>query len=1791
MVLITWKKPMFADSFCAWFRKLRVSRPLRAAQRRRTVRLGIEPLEPLVMLTPFPVTTTADSGPGSLRQAILGANAATGVNTITFSIPGSGVHVIQPLSPLPTITGTVIIDGSTQTGYDGSPLVQLDGSLAGANSNGLYITGGGCTVEGLDIGGFAGTAIMLQTGGSNVIVNDYLGTEIPGPMADSNQGDGLAIYGGSANNQVVQNVISANGITNGARDGFAGVYVADPGTNGNVFTGNFIGTNLTGTAALGNGGVGIYIANGAQNTRIGTNGNGVDDAAERNIISANAYQGIAIQGTASGANTTGTVVAGNYIGTNAAGTAALPNGNDGVFVYGGAQDTRIGVNGGDVDAAAEGNLISGNAFQGVALSDPGTNNNVVAGNLIGTDVTGTAALPNGDGGIDILNGASSNRIGFDGTSSAAVAVLERNVISGNGSTAGYAGIFLSGVGTDLNVVAGNYLGVDSSGDRPLGNSGVGVYLANGAENNRIGSDGSGVADASKANVISANAYQGVAIQGTSSGANTTGNVVAGNFIGTNAAGTDILGNGNSGIWINSGAQQNRIGTDGTDADAAGEGNVIAGNAYSGVAISDPGTSSNIVAGNWIGTDKSGTISLPNFESGVDIYNGAEDNQIGGSLALANVIAFNQQAGVAVTDSSTGDSIRANAIYGNGGLGIDFGNSGVQVNHAGAASGPNNLQNYPLITEGTPGSTTVVEGVLDSLPSTTYTIDFYADVTPDITFYGPGQRYLGAISVTTDATGTATFAASLAASTSSGDWVTATATDSAGNTSEFCGDRQLPYSTPALSTSTWTQLGPDAIAQSPEFTGPVMSGRIETAAPDPADPNIMYATADGGGVWETTDWLSTSPTWTPLTDSQSSTVTGSGDLAYKSLVVYPGNPSILYAAAGGPGGGILKSTDGGATWTLLGNSVFDSVAFGSLVVDLNNANNLFVTVWYGPNADSGGVYKSTDGGVTWTNTTAAFHIGAASDIEMDPANSSILYAGLTQDTVDPADNGLYETTNGGATWTQLTGGMPTGSAVGESIRVVVAPSSPQTVYATVFESADGLPHRFSSDNGGTTWTALPGLPTDEEDRYWHILLAVDPTNSQVIYVNGDHTVYVSTNGGSSWALINDSEDPVGGYFDDSGDFVLTGDHGIYRVTDVDYANYTFFNEQGNLSTSEFYTLTLDPTNADIVYGLAQDQFAPLKYTGYPVWNSAGQAPGGEDTEGVGEVGKILVDPTSPNKLYQYAPNDADSFILSSNDGGATWTDAGSGIPTMLVGFSLGYASQKAFVMDPTNSQRMLVGTNQVYETTNGSTSWTAISGVLSANQYITALAIAPSQPDTVYAATSDGRVFVTQDDGGPNHTDWTEFDAGLPQDSFDQIVSIQVDPNNANEVFIVPGRFPTNVFGAARVWMTTSGGAGGWTEITGDLPSEDWTNSIAVDWRPATPVLYVATARGVYQSADLGVHWSHFGGGLPNSPVTDLQLVPGLNVLAAATYGRGVWEIQLGAINRVWTGQGSNADWSNPNNWAGQSAPVAGDNLIFPAGGAQPANTNDLAAGTALGNVVFQAGGYSVSGNAIELNGSLDGSASSGNTSFNLGVTLTGASSVLTGGPGSDITLSQAIDTNGFTLSVAGGGQADFTSDISGAGGISVGGGTVKLSGTNSYGGNTNVIAGTLIVGGSASLPAGASLTVGAAATFVFDPSLAAAQATAATILSAGKNDAFDRNPRRKRGSYTTGPVPSGVVDAALLQQVSQPAGRGAIVRRNAHGPDWLAAAAAFSSGDESQKKTSMEALDAVLAQYEASFGL
>ncbi len=457
----------------------------------------------------FLVTNTLDSGLGSLRQAILSANASANAGTpdvIRFAIPGVGAHTIQPLTQLPDITDPVVIDGTTQPGYAGTPVIELDGSLAG-DSDGLDISSGSTTVRGLDIHSFVGTPsglIVLTGGGGNVIQSNYLGTNLAGN----------AIY---------------------------------PEPNQGTF------------------GVIIF---GSSNNVIGTDGDGVNDAIEGNLISGNNTAGVLIEsGSLSTADSN--VVAGNFIGTNAAGSSALPNGRIGVFVFSGSGN-RIGTNSDGVSDAAERNLISGNAEAGISLV--GGTSTLIAGNLIGTNLAGTAPLPNA-AGIDVQN----------------------------------------------------------------------------SNNNLIGNT------------------------------------------------------------------------------AAGAGNVIANNTSNGVWIS----------------------------------------------------------------GGTGNAVLGNSIYNNGRLGIDLSAStdpanGVTPNDLGDAdTGSNNLQNFPQITTALASSTqTTLGGSLQSMAHMTYHIELFASAVADPSGYGQGQIYLGSTSVTTDSTGLANFVASFAAAVPVGQFISATATDTAGNTSEF-----------------------------------------------------------------------------------------------------------------------------------------------------------------------------------------------------------------------------------------------------------------------------------------------------------------------------------------------------------------------------------------------------------------------------------------------------------------------------------------------------------------------------------------------------------------------------------------------------------------------------------------------------------------------------------------------------------------------------------------------------------------------------------------------------------------------------------------------------------------------------------------------------------------------------------------------------------------------------------------------------------------------------------------------
>jgi hypothetical protein len=486
----------------------------------------------------FVVTNANSNGPGSLRDAIVNANATAGPDTITFSIPGPGVKLISLLDALPEITEQVVIDGTTQPGYAGTPLVEIDGALAGNNS-GLVIKAGGSTVRGLAIVNFNATGIILSDCNNNLIQANHIGVDAAGSVKRPNR-DGISLSN-SSNNVIggttlaARNVISGN-LNNG---------VVANGV-GNVIQGNFIGTDVTGKVILGN-------SNGVVT--------GTAPSSPGNLIGGTAAgAGNLISGNTNGIlGSHGDTIQGNLIGTDITGTSSLRNavGIDASF----AENILIG---GLVPGAR--NVISGNLREGVIFGGDGSK---LQGNFIGTDVTGTLALGNGEGGV---------RVGRNPLIGGTVPEA-RNVIAANG---GFGNVILNSVGFDSGpTVQGNYIGTDVTGSRALSPFSVGIRIF--GDHNLIGGLVAGAQ-----NVVSGNAI-GIFILGSSFFPMET--FIQGNLIGLNSLGTGPVPNSQEGILLG-----NMSGTTvgGTQLEAA---NKIAFNGKAGIRFM--GGNGNAVRGNSI----------------------------------------------------------------------------------------------------------------------------------------------------------------------------------------------------------------------------------------------------------------------------------------------------------------------------------------------------------------------------------------------------------------------------------------------------------------------------------------------------------------------------------------------------------------------------------------------------------------------------------------------------------------------------------------------------------------------------------------------------------------------------------------------------------------------------------------------------------------------------------------------------------------------------------------------------------------------------------------------------------------------------------------------------------------------------------------------------------------------------------------------------------------------------------------------------------------------------------------
>lgn len=674
--------------------------------------------------------------------------------------------------------------------------------------------------------------------------------------------------------------------------------------------------------------------------------------------------------------------------------------------------------------------------------------------------------------------------------------------------------------------------------------------------------------------------------------------------------------------------------------------------------------------------------------------------------------------------------------------------------------------------------------------------------------------------------------------------------------------------PVPGASNWTQLGPTAIPKGQTYgSGRVLvTGRVTAIAIDPTDRNRLFLGAAQGGVWRSTDL---GDRWTAMSDNAPS-------LAIGALTIDPNNHLTIYAGTGEAnfsqdsyyGAGILKSTDGGTTWTQLGAATFVGLRIARIAVTPGTANRVFA-------ATGGGLYRSNDAGVTWTRMTGT-PAAPATDVTIDQTTPGTVVASFW-------GGAIYRSTNAGAatpTWTQLGGGLPTPNVT--RVALGRAPSNPLVLFALTAGPWNANPSLaylvnglYRSADGGTTWSgiALPGGDIGGQGFY-NLNVAVDPTTPDIVYLSGVSLwrgVRNTTTGAWSFTDVGTGYHPDNHAvaFDptDHQTIYAGSDGGIYRTTNGGTSWDDSINR--DLCLTQFEFISQHPTSDAVVLGGTQDN-GTEQFRNSPVFYHSDD----------GDGGFCMIDQAQPrNFLSTYYSSSPKRSTQAGRFG--SWTDVSAG----LAGDGLFYPP---LATDQTNQNNVAFGTDRInLDAAQGTGGWptkVTLAG-LGADEFVSAICYVNSS--LIYAGTTDGKVFRLVRSGGS----WTATAIQAAPLPSRYIWDIGARPGAPGTIFVA-----VSGFGTAHVWRGTIGAAGTatWVDASGtggsrlpDIPA----NALVID--PSAPdTMYVATDVAVFRTTDAGNTWSQFSDGLPNCAAFDLQLHQPTRLLRVGTHGRGMWERKL-----------------------------------------------------------------------------------------------------------------------------------------------------------------------------------------------------------------------------------------------------------------------------------------------------------
>ena len=663
----------------------------------------------------------------------------------------------------------------------------------------------------------------------------------------------------------------------------------------------------------------------------------------------------------------------------------------------------------------------------------------------------------------------------------------------------------------------------------------------------------------------------------------------------------------------------------------------------------------------------------------------------------------------------------------------------------------------------------------------------------------------------------------------------------------------------------------------DLEGPTnIGGRINCVAIHPSNPNIMFAGNSTGGIFKT---INGGSNWFPVFDSQPW-------LAISCIVFQPGNPTIMYAGTGDKnisgypfiGDGIYKSTDGGNTWMHLGLS--NEYIVSKIVIDPSNVNNIYAATMGLPfykNSDRG-VYKSTDGGVTWSQSLFVNDSTGAIDLLINPLNTQILYAtswnrirNNHQTLVYGPDAGIYKTINGGTTWTKLINGLPTTDL--SRIGITISGSNPNKLWAVFTDNTIDLQGIYATTDGGVSWNPIntPGPGIMGGFGWYFGNITVNPVNDNELWLCAVD-LYHTTDGGVTWSgsfqTHSDNHD-IQNVF--ANIWILATDGGIYKTIDGG-ANW---NDIDLIPNNQFYRITYNPHQPGEYAGGVQDNGTNVGNAA--VINNWQQVFGADGFQ-------IRYHPTNPNIYYTEIQN---GELFVTTDGGANFNGATNGIdPNDRRSWDMPY------ILNTNNPNELFTGTYRIYKNATGATTnWVAVSpdltdGNIFGSRFHVITAIDQSTVNSNYlmAGTSDGNVWISTNSG----VNWNIISTTLP-DRY--VTSVHFSPNAQNLAYVTHSGYKDGEF-IPHIHKTTDNGIS-WTDISGNLPQ------MAVNDLQTYPgndtVLFAATDAGVYGTLNGGQNWNRIGNNMRIIPVYDIDRDPFNNKLLAGTFARSMMSYPIDSI--------------------------------------------------------------------------------------------------------------------------------------------------------------------------------------------------------------------------------------------------------------------------------------------------------